>query len=373
MSTENITLSNGQQQAFEEIEGWIGQGAGEHSLGGYAGTGKTFLVSELIKRTAAFKGVLAPTGKAAEVLRRKGIPADTIHSAIYRCIGEVEDEETGEKKPIFEDKIPDFLPGDLVVIDEASMVNAKMANDIRAAGFVVLWVGDHGQLPPVGDDPGIMTRPQSRLEEILRQAGDSPIIDFAHDMRQGKSPNTWRGRDERIDVRRQSYEARIAEESLEGGIDQIICGYNRTRHAINRAMRELLGYTDPLNVGDKVICLRNNRNQGIFNGMLFEVLQLRKSRVTNCVDAYLQDMDGFRSPRWVSIDVPSLGGNAERGYERDEHSELFDYGYGITCHKSQGSEWDSIAVVDSPCKAWEIERWRYTAVTRAKERLVIYA
>ena len=175
-STPGIVFTADQQAAIEAIDEWASDPESrEFTLGGLAGTGKTTMLAEILKTLPC--RVAAPTGKAAQNLRRKGIPAGTVHGLIYKYIGEDENE-----KPVFDDK------GDahaFVAIDEASMVNAEMANDLRRHCGRILWVGDHGQLPPVGDDPGIMSDPDARLETICRQTDGSDIIRFAHHLRTG--------------------------------------------------------------------------------------------------------------------------------------------------------------------------------------------
>jgi len=347
----------------------------ELSLGGLAGTGKTSLVAFLMQDSeflGLFAGVLTPTGKAAEVLRSKGIPADTIHSALYRCTGEEEENDRGELSPVFETKTPIFRRGDFVIIDEASMVNAELARDIRNAGWNVLWVGDHGQLPPVGEDPGIMTEPDLLLDEIMRQAAENPLIACAYHLRQGGTPQNWGPTYSEVVVRARTYPSHYAKAAYDGRYDQIICGFNRDRHAINIQSRALRGFTDPLCVGDLVICLRNSRKKGIWNGQIFEVLELSEGSVTNCVSAVLRSEDPDAGAIYVDIDVPSLGG-APAGYGRAKKAHLFDYAYAITCHKAQGSEWGKVLVVDSPCQSWDNDRWRYTAVTRARDQVTIFA
>lgn len=365
-TTSDIILSPDQEVALETMQRWLsgGDNRRELAMGGLAGTGKTTLLSMLL-RSDCVDAVLCPTGKAAHVLRRKGIRAETIHSAIYKFIGEDRTDESRRPRPMFERGEPRLKAGDTVAVDESSMVNLAMANDLRAIGVRILWVGDHGQLEPVGQDPGIMARPDIRLETVHRQALESTITQLAHGVRVGESfPATWS--DDQVVVGHLRGLGNVVDVALEHDYDQIIVGYNKVRHIINRITRQRAGYTHVVEEGDRVICLQNNRGYGLFNGMQFTVESVHR---IDDVTAVVDISDGDRVWERVELFVGSFADVAPS--DCPEHLLQFDYAYAITCHKSQGSEWPAVMVLNCDCPHWDMNRWRYTAVTRAKERLMV--
>ncbi len=148
--------------------------------------------------------------------------------------------------------------------------------------------------------------------------------------------------------------------------DQIICGKNKTRHAANRRMREFLGHTRDLPVvGDRMVCLRNNHQLGLLNGQIWIAAEdAQDGGETYALTAYNEDKEADVQTFEVWAQEPAW-------YDRNE-AEEFDYGYALTCHKSQGSQWDHVMVMD---EGWVFRqnkhRWLYTAITRAAERVDI--
>ena len=373
----NIELTEEQQEAVDAIAEWAAGNGNEISLGGYAGTGKTTIIRYLVEGIAAKAVVLTPTGKAACVLRSKGIDADTIHSFIYRCVGEVE-KKNGEMKPVFERKeAEEVLFRGIIIVDEASMVNQEMANDLRSLdlGFRIIWVGDHGQLPPVGGDPGIMRSPNIVLTTIHRQAEKSPIIRLAHRVRAGEPFGRLRSPDESVVFVENAKSAnKIVDVSIRCELDTVLVGMNSVRHDVNAEYRERIGFHDPLCVGDKVICLLNNRKLDIFNGQTFKITELGEVSTWGGMP-WEQDATIHDGEREVDVRIllTRLGKQSSRDDEnRSRDACLFDYAYAITVHKSQGSEWNRVGLVDCYSSIWENNRWRYTGVTRAKDRLVVF-
>ncbi len=362
--TKPLTLSPDQAAAFDAVEDWLAGPRRTLTLGGYAGTGKTTLVSALLRRHPA--SVCAFTGKAAFVLQSKGVPATTMHRLIYRP---VDDGRGGVTFVRVEE-----LPTKLVVVDEASMVDLVLKRDLESFGGKVLYVGDHGQLEPVGDDPGLMADPDVRLEQIHRQAAGSPIIQFAHHVREGHLPRDFdasnSGMDE-LDVpgttstRRLSILSR-APTSLLLEHDVVLCGFNRTRADVNRRMRGQLGFSGPEPLeGERVVCLRNHRDYGVFNGMQGTVKEVRRDG--DRLYLIVEDDTGTRSPEMLSD--PDQFGSTSTLKDTPYHIALWDWGYALTVHKSQGSEWPSVLVLEQVASSWSASRWRYTAATRAAEHL----
>ena len=361
---ETLQLSADQALAFEEMCRCLDDPTRkELILGGLAGTGKSTLLAMFVERYPNVL-VLCPTGIAAHVQRKKGVRAQTIHSAIYRCIGQ---EKLKDKRPqpLFELGEVSLRAGDVVAIDEASMVNARMAEDLRSLGVRILWVGDHGQLEPVGEDPGIMTNPDIRLETVHRQALNSSITTLAHEVRNGKSfPMGWC--DDQVVVGHLPTWNDLIDVAISQEYDQIVVGFNKPRHTLNAIYRMKLGRTKLVEVGDRIICLMNDRPRGLFNGMQFEVLAVHSIAK---LEIRMDITDGDRV--WENIGAfPGCFADHSPA-ECPRSLQQFDYAYAITCHKAQGSEWPSVIVVNNNATFWDLNRWRYTAVTRAKDRLLV--
>lgn len=342
-----VVLSDDQAQAFAQILAWLESPKRTLSLGGYAGTGKTTLIKEIVRHLQGRVRVCAPTGKAAHVLRCKGVSAQTLHSLIYRT-KVVRDPITGVRKWKFVLTNERF---GLVIVDEASMLSTQLVTDLLAVARRVLYVGDHGQLQPIGDDPGIMHEPDIRLENIHRQAEGSPIILFAHHVREGREPETF---GDLCRVQRGG--------SLDiADFDITICGFNKTRVSGNAWARRRRGFSGDLpQVGERVICLQNDANYNVFNGQLCTVREIGTGAFT------VEDDAGA-----VFVDVPFdplQFGRQERLIPVDGLT-LWDFGYVATCHKMQGSEARRVAVLEEIGKSWSFMRWRYTAATRASEEL----
>lgn len=324
------------------------------TLGGYAGSGKTSVISYLVDIWSC-TAVAAFCGKAAHVLRSKGVEATTIHALIYDCSPGPNGQMRFTRK--------DYLDHvKLIIIDEASMIDHVLLQDLLAFNLPILFVGDHGQLEPIGTNPGLMTNPTLRLEKIHRQAENNPILRLATAFREGRPVPYWDDPEGRLSVRpREEFESLINPQT------QMICGFNKSRHAINRICRRMLGFGNELVVpGDRLICLRNNYIWNIFNGQQVTVAEV-ETEGRHTLDVTIQTDDGrvLTIPTWKKQYGAELVGHMS-----DKETALMDYGYGITAHKSQGSEMDSVLVLDEISSKWDARRWRYTVTTRAKERLI---
>jgi len=342
-----FVLSDDQATAFARVLEWLESPQRFLSLGGYAGTGKTTLIKQLVRQMRGRAFVCAPTGKAAHVLRCKGVPAQTLHSLIYRT-KVVRDPFTGLRKWKFvltKERFP------FVIVDEASMLTTQLVNDLASVAERVLYVGDHGQLQPVGDDPGIMHEPDIRLENIHRQAAGSPIIRFAQHVREGREPETF---GDMARVQRGG--------SLDlADFDVSICGYNKTRVAGNAWVRRRRGFSGNLpQVGERVICLQNDAEIGVFNGQICTV------RETSAKVFTVEDDAG---QLYVDVAFDPTQFNRIEKLIPVEGLTLWDFGYAVTAHKMQGSESPRVVVFEEIARSWSPMRWRYTAATRASEEL----
>lgn len=366
--TPQLVFSQDQQTAIDKINDWLkATSPQELSLGGYAGTGKTTVLTSVINHVADdldlhFK-VLCPTGKAAHVLRKKGIKrAATIHSHLYRVFTDK------QGRPHFTLKDPDEIHRDLIIVDEASMVNRRLYDDLIRSSDKILWVGDHGQLEPIGVHPHIMDNPDIKLEKIHRQVMNNPLIELATKLRLDQIPYPK----PRIELPDLVYAKQSEYPSIPAEVHKDIiriCAFHRTRVMINRAFRNNEGYkNDLLCVGEPVICLRNNRDFCIFNGMIGEVVKIHKQEGLNLIVDVRMDDDIVREE--VPMLIEQFGAPNNGPKKLPKNTTLWDYAYCITCHKSQGSEWDTVIVFEQRCKMWDHKRWSYTAATRASKKLI---
>lgn len=359
-----IVLSEEQQLAITKIHEFLKSTSLtslEFKLGGYAGTGKTTIIKHLLTDTNELSTIRAVvcafTGKACSVLQRKGIhSAQTIHSLIY----DVQEISLGVYEFTLKPKL-DYSSCNLIIVDEASMISTELYNDLKSFHLPILFVGDPGQLEPVGDNPNLMKVTDYTLTKIHRQAEKSPIITLATQVRQGFPVRIV---DPTLSVTTKG--KFITDEELSNA-DQVICAKNATRSLLNRRVRTFLGHVNPLEENDKLICLRNNRKAAVFNGLIVRVKEIHNEydiyyRITAVdeVGKLYPNLEIWKKP-FTSILEPNE--TVPRGLLH------FDYGYAITCHKSQGSEWPHVLVYDEVMFKTDMKKWRYTAITRASEKL----
>lgn len=326
------------------------------SVGGYAGTGKTTLIAHLIGRWHDI-AVGALCGKAAHVLRQKGVEATTLHSLIYLPF------ENAEKKVCYR-KRNHLKDVRTIIVDEASMIDEFLLEDLKSFDLPILAVGDHGQLEPVGKSPNLMKAPHLRLETIHRQAANNPIIRLATAFREGRNTPHWTDPKGRLTLTSQKHFWDLVRPGV-----QIICGFNKTRHSVNAHVRKMLGHTDLIQPGERLICLKNNKRLGTFNGQQFTV-----NGILGETKRYVE----------VEVETDDLQQMALRCLKRQFGVEvladykakdvvLCDYAYAITAHKSQGSEYSDVLVLEEVAPQWDARRWRYTSATRARDRLTYCA
>lgn len=370
-----MQLTPDQAAAADAIYRWQRSGSRVFALRGLAGTGKTSLVSELLGGFPA--AVVAPTGRAASVLQRKGIAASTIHAAIYRLVASPHGERWVLRSTYGDEPQP------LVIVDEASMVNRETLDDLLACFRRVLLVGDHGQLPPIEGEAPLAKVEGVTLTTIMRQALDSGIIRAAHKLRQGAPI------DEAIRVGGDEVRGRLP---VEGEIDATwplglatcITAKNADRVWVNTRIREqVVGDQPGLVPGDRLVALSNSPD-GWCNGTVADVIESH-------ADAPLYDDEGdehaFIPFRALCDDDAEREGSAlvsqlDFATRRDDvcrsfyrslrgiRRRLFQRGWCLTAHKAQGSEWPKVVVYgDGFGSSEERAAWRYTAATRAREAL----
>ncbi len=395
-----MNWSTQQIHAIDSVNKWISaKKKPVFYLAGYAGTGKTELAryfAEGVNGTVLFASY---TGKAACVLRQRGCPdATTIHRLIYKpreksrerlmglerqmadllagseqssvdvaVLQELIDEERKRLRSPHFDLNPDspLRGAALLVIDEVSMVGERLAYDLLSFGVPTLVLGDPAQLPPVLD-AGFFTEtePDVFLTEIHRQAADNPIVAMATAVRQGRTLEYGRYGESEV-LRRSEFD----HDSITGSDVQVLVGRNETRRRANARFRAARGFPDGNPVpGDRLVCLRNNHEVGLLNGAIWSVRSVLRDD-GNTVGLDLGDDEG-----------EGLVVDAHLGPFRDEEvpywsrmeAEEFTWGYALTTHKAQGSQWPEVLVVDeSACFRQDARRHLYTAITRAQEKVTV--
>jgi exodeoxyribonuclease-5 len=271
-----------------------------------------------------------------------------------------------------------------VVIDECSMVGTEVGRDLLSFGKKILVCGDPAQLPPI-QGGGFFTSgtPDFELTQVHRQARESGILELATHVREGgglRDRVGWRSTSGDCEVisRDQWTAAQIMGRMMDA--DQVIVGTNRTRHEWNDRHRRLLGVGQPMPVaGDKVICLRNERRTGLLNGSRWRVLEASASADRKVVDLRLATEDGtypaeVTTRSWSDHFLGREKRLDDLGPIRMSCQE-FDFGYYVTCHKAQGSQWDDVVLYDESGVFDEDtrRRWLYTGITRATRRILVVA
>ena len=373
-----MKLTPTQRTAIERAMGWYFGGSHEKKLfvvGGYAGTGKTTIVKLIIDVLGLTKyNVLyvAYTGKATNVLRMKGNFAHTIHKTFYQIYG------SGSKVQF---KLKTSLPSivKLIVVDEMSMVNDKIMDDILSFGIPVIGLGDPGQLPPIFGGNRFIGDPDAFLTDVMRQDDKSGILTLATMAREGKMiPFGNYGESKVV-----PFDKIDAIEKY----DTVLCWRNSTRIRLNMLIREKLNLTHNYPTkGEKLICLNNSyvhelEHEGI---NVFIVNGLNCVAVDN-VDEIDDETDTFKlkyKPDFVQTNSTFFETRCEKGLfdtqrsgkvwkevdeERDDDIVRVDFGYALTVHKSQGSEWGRVLIInDYAGNGNDFPKWLYTAITRGR-------
>lgn len=361
---------------------------------GPAGTGKTFLVRYLIDRfSLSLDEVLfaAYMGKAAMVLGRNGLPAKTLHSIMYDYVKVLDKDEEGKiqflpnGKPktkfmfVKKDKLPSKIR--LIVLDEGGMVNEEMGKDLLSFGIPVIVLGDLNQLPPVFGKSAFLHNPDIKLTKIMRQAEGSPIIYLSQQVLNG----------EPLEYGVYGNCSVIPKNSVNDFIftnaDIVLTGTNRLRYEINTLFREHLLHgikPDYPNVGEKIICRKNNWNKCLYDDIY----------LTNGMSGFVDyiDLESFNGkqfkmdfrPDFVSKSFKNLNVDYETFFAKPnadkQEKDLFDFtrnkfefAYAITVHLSQGSQYPKVLFLPERMGMSEIDykRFMYTGITRAKEQITI--
>ena len=373
---------------FENGEPWT-------CIAGYAGTGKSTLIKFIIAALDINPQLdvcyVAFTGKAATVLQQKGCPnATTAHQLLYKAKPMPNGTFQFIKKTSIEYKV--------VVVDEVSMLPKPMWEQLLSHGVYILATGDPGQLPPVDKDMDnhVLDTPHVFLDEIMRQAQDSEIIRLSMWIREGKPLSSFPVEGKQVQI----FTRNDVVTGMFDWADQILVATNAKRNEINKYVREYKGFDEEPCIGDKVISLHNHWNYlsnsetwALTNGCIGTLSDFY--RLAHYAPRYiskepievmystiqLEDGDQFAGTpidyKALTTGEPALDGHQSYLLRKNKSTidPPFDfaYAYAITCHKAQGSEWDKVLVFEErfPFDKEEHKKWLYTAVTRAKDKVVI--
>ena len=356
-------------------------------ISGYAGTGKSTLIKFIISALGIDPervAYIAYTGKAAQVLRNKGCPtAMTAHRLLYKSLQRADGTFIHIPRELLNSDC------DIVVVDEVSMLPKQMWELLLSHNVYVIACGDPGQLPPIGEENGILDHPHIFLDEIMRQAAESEIIRLSADIRAGKIIKPYKGSE--INVVRQ----RDLCDGMFTWADQILCGKNITRHTMNNYYRNMRYGEDiptPI-VGDKVICLKNNWDKitatgdALVNGTIGTIEEiatypnpwLNPMCIIDFAPETIDETDLrdqtfhelLMDYKLITTKEATVNKENFRIFPKQLRPEQFDYGYCITVHKSQGSEYDKVLVLEEVLKKADHARWLYTAVTRSAKKLTL--
>ena len=360
----------------------------------YIVTHNTTLIRYFIDRLGlSYDNVMfvAFMGKAASQMARTGLPARTIHSAIYEYSekiardddGKIIFKENGKPKLVPYFKLKDKLSKKikLIVLDEGSMVDEKTAKDLLSFGVPVIVLGDLNQLPPVFGNPYFLNEPNVILKQIMRQAEGNPIIWLSQQVLADKELKFGVYGNSAVIPKKDITEFQFRSSDI------ILTGTNRLRYNINTYCREELKQIKNLDyphVGEKVICRKNNWDLSIGDGIYLT------NGTTGYVDGInrrsfngkTMEMD-FRPDfskkifKNITFDwnhmyaIPGYENNIETpfGYMYDK----FEYAYAITVHSSQGSQWPNVTYMHEDFMRNPVDRKKlmYTAITRASDRITI--
>lgn len=370
-------------------------------IAGYAGTGKSTLVKFIIAALSQEYGIdpeedvvyTSFTGKATQVLQRKGNKnVRTLHKLLYKHY------------PLpnggYRRKRLDDIGYKIVVVDECSMVPKSLFVDLaRHEDIYIICLGDPGQLPPVNDneDNHLLDCPHIFLDEIMRQAQESEIIQLTMKIRNGEPIDYMKGQEVQV----------IKKSELNTGMllwaDQVLVGTNKMKDIINAQMRQLQGKEGEPQDGDKVMCLRNywecfsEDANALVNGTIgtledvyetginitpYKTIDNETRMKIICSNFRIEDEECYYNlnmdKKLFNGTIPTLDWKTSFKMSKNPRTKgflpmEFTYAYAITTHKSQGSEWDKVLVIEErfPFDKEEHKRWLYTACTRAAKKLVL--
>ena len=389
-----MEITNKQEQGLKEAIRKYKEGATHVCISGYAGSGKSTLVKYIIaalnldpEEDVAY---VAYTGKAAEVLRHKGCPnATTAHRLLYKA----RPLPNGKFKFTPREKLEkDFK---VIVVDEISMLPKDLLALLAKHKIFIIACGDPFQLPPINKDTDnhVLDKPDIFLDEIMRQAKESEIIRLTMAIRDYQEIPYYQGKEVQV----------LNKNEIVSGMytwaDQIITGTNNMRNNVNNLLRQLENRGPEPEVGDKIICLRNNWDildtsdeNALVNGTIGYITERKiqtipyplweKPFVPILYMNFISEANEKFEQIWADYTAVTTGEKyltpqeEYRLFKNDDAPPApieFNYGYAITCHRAQGSQWKKVMVIEErfPFGKEEHARWLYTACTRPEQKLIL--
>ena len=419
MSTSaDAPFTEDQETAYDQVYDRLARGERFTGLRGYAGTGKTYLVSRLVEQLLdedCTVTVCAPTHKAVQVLSDELGDAPVQMQTLHSFLGlRLRPTEEGEYELVAEEE-RDFTEG-VVIVDEASMIGREEWSHIQDAPFWVQWlfVGDPAQLPPVNEDPSpALDVPGPTLETIHRQAADNPILELATKIRtgadgrfgskfeDGKGVAVTRDREEFLDSVLRAFDTEaFAEDATHA---RMLAYRNKTVRRYNREIRaERYGAdADRFVEGGWLVGTETWFHDGVQRLTNSEEVRVK----TASVDTFEADDQSEWGVWELKVRTPGRGltrtihvlhedaferyENAlerrrekaqedasawDRFFELRERFARVDYAYATTVHRAQGSTYDTVFVDHRDlrvCRGEEREALLYVAVTRPARRLAL--
>lgn len=386
-------LSDDQEIAYRKCIDFMNSPNKEFIIGGVAGSGKSSIIPYISDYYANhFDGavaICAPTGKAVMVLKRKGLDAITLHAFLYEAVVNVD--EHGEKHVEFKRRNEicfDYVG--LLIVDESSMISGEIYSFIKRLPFKTIYIGDHYQLPPVNDDFNIMLHPNFKMEHILRQNEDNPIIMLSQMARNGKELP--------LGIFGNSKVTRTFDKNALVNFNEVITWTNSCKDSINDAIREKLGYEHGIpHLEDKMIVKMNCISKNVYNGQIVYLFGREPKKMRNglweveFLDELAHDevfimaqTDALmKAKATIHASKEQLKAIKMQRFERDYRKRLknscihLDWGYAITCHSAQGSSWKNVALIledrmKHVMDSEEYNRWIYTGLTRAEESVTVF-
>lgn len=359
------------------------------SLSGPAGSGKTTIIRyaiEYIGLSIDQVACAAYVGKAVTVLNTHGLNSRTVHSLIYVPTVVTEMDENGnplrdrngdpiQKVKFFKREELDY-PYALIIIDEASMINDQLRDEILSFGVPVIFIGDMNQLEPIFGKGSVMLFPDFSLTQIMRQKENDPIIQLSQ-MAIKNIPYT-----PGVYGKSRVITSLTLNRSILTDYDVIIVGTNKRRESLNNYIRSrLLNQHSIFPIpGERMICRQNNWNISIGNGLFLtngtagDVMDVYRAKSTKYFEIdFKSDVSG-QTKKKLKVDLQYLKATPdERKNMGMSKYNKFEYGYAITAHLSQGSQYPKVLFIDEPFGG-DLEnrcKLRYTAITRASEAIDI--
>lgn len=369
-------------------------------ISGPAGSGKTYVVRMIIESLHLKLDdviFMAFVGKAALALRLSGVNGKTIHSAIYK-VSYRNKKDSDENiiyfggHPVIEtyfEKLKSLPPNiKLLVVDEGGMVDTTKGEDILSFGIPVLVLGDLHQLPPVFGTSLFLQKPDVILNEIMRQAKDSQIIYLSQLAMHGfYIPYGVYGNGECTVIR----PSELTDDHLRMA-DLVICNTNLTRDKINWYIRDKIYgiQSNTIEIGDKLICRQNcydilldddslGVDIALANGLIGTVMDTKKNTGKGSNRLAIEFKPEFSTECFHDVPINPGYVLSEYEYRRTVNAKydpdvVFELGYCSTCHLAQGSQYPTILVYLDAIPGRQsdyFKKWLYTAITRAKEKLIL--